>query len=158
MQASFLTGILLYLLLQLHAAVLAAPGGPSSELTARQDNSTLPQCQNYATIANLSTIGMNSTYRAAFLQSSSAGTYASAAILNNAMAQIPMMTNDKGLNEQCGNLTTVATTQAAANFTKGIVAQFSGLPPPSKGIPNSMVILFLGIVYVIFMGVLFHSL
>ena len=168
MQTSHLTKLLLLSLLHLHAlAAFAVPFGFSSfssllsprQLPAPFGNSSADgACQNYATIANLSTIGANSSYRAAFLQNSPQGTYASAAILNNAIAQIPLLTKDVNLNTQCGNLTTVAATEAANNFTRGVVAQFSGLPPPVKGFPNAMVILFLGIIFVVFMGVLFMSL
>ncbi|MCJ1333335.1 hypothetical protein MMC10_010029 [Thelotrema lepadinum] len=171
MQTSLLSNIIVLVLLHLHTAVLAIPHELSSLLTVRQAPApplpsatatpnafTDSQCLKYGTIANLSTIGANSSYRAAFLQNSPEGTYASAAILNNAIAQIPLFTNDANLNQQCGNLTTIATNSAADNFTRGIVAQFSGLPPPSKGFPNAMVILFLGVVYIVFMGVLFNSL
>ena len=172
MQTFHLPTILLALLFHLQTAVLALPQDLSSLLKIRADPPppiptaspsppsafTAPECLNYATIANLSVIGANSSYRAPFLQNSPQGTYTSAAILNNAIAQIPMLMMDVNLNNKCGNLTTVAKFFANDNFTKGIVAQFSGLPPPTGVFPNAMVILFLGIIYIIFMGVLFNSL
>ena len=159
MQTSLLTNLLLLLLfnLNLHAATaLATPQSPDSLLAARQASAVANQCAQYSTIANLSTIGANSTYRAAFLQASPDGTYASAAVLNSAMAQAPLLARNVDLNNACGNLTALAATAAATNFTQGIVAQFSGLPPPVAGMPFGMVILFLGFGYVIFMAVLFY--
>lgn len=86
-------------------------------------------CDSYSSIANLSTIGSNSTYRAAFLRSTTDGTNKAASILNTAEAQLPVLINDVPLNEQCGNATAIALTEAANNFTNGIVAEFAIQPP-----------------------------
>lgn len=85
---------------------------------------TLVTCLDYSTIANLSTIGLNSTYRAAYLQASPDGTAHSASLLNDAEAKLPPLTKNEALNQQCGNLTTIALSGAAVNFTQGIVAQY----------------------------------
>jgi hypothetical protein len=81
-------------------------------------------CLDYGSIANLSTIGLNSTYRAAYLQAAPDGSEHTAALLNNAEAKLPPLTKDEALNQQCGNLTTIALEGAANNFTLGIVAQY----------------------------------
>ena len=85
---------------------------------------TMVTCLDYSTIANLSTIGLNATYRAAYLQAAPDGTAHSAAILDGAEDKIPPLTMNAELNQQCGNLTTVALVEAANNFTQGVVAQY----------------------------------
>ncbi|KAF3765708.1 hypothetical protein M406DRAFT_68128 [Cryphonectria parasitica EP155] len=114
------------------ASVLASPMDPSqgsikivSRQTAGSPLFTEQACQQYSRIANLSVIGSNSTMRTTFLDVSPAGTLSNSAMLNEAIKNLPMLTADAKLNEACGNLTTVATTEAANNFTKGIVAQFT---------------------------------
>ncbi|KAF2493683.1 hypothetical protein BU16DRAFT_52185 [Lophium mytilinum] len=129
MQNSMLTNLIILLSL-FHITVLA---GPTVEkypaiLAVRQTTSN-PQCGDYSRIANLSTIGKNSTYRSLFLQASPRGTFADADMLNAAIAKLPTLTKDAGLNKACGNLTTVAFVEAEKNFTEGVVAQFSGLVP-----------------------------
>ncbi|OTB06249.1 hypothetical protein M426DRAFT_9738 [Hypoxylon sp. CI-4A] len=84
-----------------------------------------PLCQNYALVANLSTVALNATYRAAFLQSSSLGTFPARAILDVQSPKLMGMMMDVNLNNQCGNLTQVAIEGAAANLTAGTVL---GLP------------------------------
>lgn len=104
------------------AAVLS-----EASIQLRDTNDTtgsVASCLDYSSIANLSTIGLNSTYRAAYLKASPDGTDQAAAILNGAEAQIPPLTANKELNQQCGNLTTIALEEAANNFTRGVVAQF----------------------------------
>ena len=82
-------------------------------------------CTNYARIANLSTVGSNSTYRAAFLRSAPMGTLRAASILDGDIASLPALQMDGQLNGQCGNLTTIAIQAAATNFTQGTVLGFS---------------------------------
>lgn len=79
-------------------------------------------CQEYELVANLSTIGLNSTYRAAFLRSSTLGTDAATSILDTQSPKLPAMMMDANLNQQCGNLSTIAAEGAAANFSAGTVA------------------------------------
>lgn len=105
----------------------AAAAAPAVGSTLTQDQA----CQQYSRIANLSAIGTNSSYRTAFLESSPVGTLSNAAMLNGAMANLPPLTADAALNAACGNLTTIATEQAAVNFTQGIVAQFTFTGNPS---------------------------
>lgn len=90
----------------------------------RQTTTTTVSCLEYATVANLSTIGLNSTFRAAFLQASPFGTDKSAGILNGAEKELPSLIDDKALNDKCGNLTAVALKEAPLNFTQGIVGPF----------------------------------
>ena len=63
-------------------------------------------------------------------------------MLNAAQAKLPKLTADVALNQQCGNLTELAFTEAANNFTKGIVAQFTteGLPVGIKAGPELILI------------------
>lgn len=82
-------------------------------------------------IANLSVIGANSTYRAAFLESSPQGTLGNAALLNKAIADNTNLALDTALNQACGNSTAIAITEAANNFTRNIVAQFTFVGNPS---------------------------
>lgn len=108
--------------LSLFQIVFAAAIVSDASLQLRQ---TAPvTCLDYGSIANLSTIGLNSTYRAAYLQAAPDGSEHTAALLNNAEAKLPPLTKDEALNQQCGNLTTIALEGAANNFTLGIVAQY----------------------------------
>lgn len=136
--------LLLLCALLFSTSVLASPAKPGAiKIIARQAPApganptpgdllnTEQACLQYSRIANLSTIGGNSSYRTAFLESSPQGTLANAAMLNGAIAALPPLTADAQLNSACGNLTTVAAEQAAVNFTQGIVAQFTFTGNPS---------------------------
>lgn len=81
-------------------------------------------CAQYGRIANLSAIGTNSTFRATFLDVSPVGTLFNEALLSQAMNDLPQLTMDPQLNQACGNLTTIANTEATNNFTNGIVGEF----------------------------------
>jgi hypothetical protein len=106
-------------------AVVTATASVDAALSLRQAGAATPvTCLDYSRIANLSTISLNSTYRAAYLQAAPDGTEHSASLLNDAQAKLPPLTKNAALNEQCGNLTTIALTEAASNFTRGIVAQY----------------------------------
>jgi hypothetical protein len=52
-----------------------------------------------------------------------------ATILDEATLQLPALQFDEQLNSQCGNLTTVAFTEAARNFSKGTVLGLDIIPP-----------------------------
>lgn len=129
----------------------AAPGDahllPAAKLVVRQATTggapaNQPvTCAEYSTVANLSVIGTNSSYRAAFLQKSPTGTLANAAMFKKAQLRLPALTADAALNRQCGNLTQVALTEAARNLTQGIVAQFTtaGLPVGIRNGPEVIV-------------------
>jgi hypothetical protein len=116
------------LLLALFAFQVAASGAPSAasvDLSARQSSNV--SCEEYATLANLSTIGGNFTFRGAFIQSDLGdGTLKAGAILDNAIAQFTTLAliNDTTLNQQCGNLTAVAVAEAPKTFSEGIVGPF----------------------------------
>lgn len=94
-------------------------------------------CLQYATVANLSTIGTNSTFRAAFQQASPFGTDKSSGILDGATKKLKNYINNEALNSQCGNLTAVAIQQAPINFTQGIVGPFR-IKVANEGIRNQM--------------------
>ncbi|KAK6079505.1 hypothetical protein SCUP234_05674 [Seiridium cupressi] len=93
-----------------------------------------PICENYSKVANLSVIGLNSTYRAAFLRSAPMGTDAASSILDTESPKLMGMMLDKNLNAQCGNLSAIALTEAANNLTKGIVADLTILEAPGVGV------------------------
>ncbi|RYP44289.1 hypothetical protein DL768_009239 [Monosporascus sp. mg162] len=105
-----------------------------------------PACQEYAMVANLSTIGLNSTYRAAFLRSSPLGTDAASSILDTQSPRLPAMMADAALNELCGNLAIVAAEGAAANFSAGTVVGMEikeafGIEPASPIMPILVIII-----------------
>jgi len=113
--------------LSLFQIAFTAAIAQDASLQLRQNSAptgTLVTCLDYSTIANLSTIGLNSTYRAAYLKAAPDGTDHSVKLLNDAEAKLPPLTQNEALNQQCGNLTTIALEGAANNFTQGIVAQY----------------------------------
>lgn len=123
------TSALIYLfivsLCQISAVATENPGAQDAlPLAPRQTTTPTISCLEYATVANLSTINTNSTFRAAFLQSAPFGTDKSQGILNGATKTLKTAINDKALNDQCGNLTAVAIREAPLNFTQGIVGPF----------------------------------
>ncbi|KAL1591392.1 hypothetical protein SLS60_012005 [Paraconiothyrium brasiliense] len=140
--ASFLVALSVF------QVVVGAPDKfPAAVLVQRQTN-PLPTtqvgdpCLDYSVTANMSTISANSSYRAAFMQKAPVGTIITARMLNAAQAKLPALTADVALNQQCGNLTQLAFTEAANNFSNGIVAQFTteGLPVGIKAGPEVVVI------------------
>lgn len=154
---------LLFLLAFLFSSnVLATPTKPGSiKIVARQAApaatpgsvlSTDLACLQYSRIANLSAIGTNSSYRTAFIESSPLGTLQNMAMLNGAMASLPVLTADAALNQACGNLTTIATEQAAINFTQGIVAQFTFTGNPSSVVNGPIMIVVTLVAMVIICG------
>jgi hypothetical protein len=95
-------------------------------LATRQTNTNTsdPLCLQYSTIANLSIVGSNATYRSAYLIASPEGSDPARAPLDAAMLELPKFQFNKTINDECGNLTTLAFDSAATNFTNGIVLQF----------------------------------
>lgn len=142
---------------RVNTPALAPRQSPSASTDSTDTSSNAPICQNYATVANLTTISANSTYRAAYLRSAPFGTTQSRGILDTPVPKLPALTADAALNQQCGNLTTIALTEAANNFTNGMVAQFVIQPlvgPPLDTIITPVVC---GAILVLF-GVTFVSL
>ncbi|KAK2027510.1 hypothetical protein LX32DRAFT_653888 [Colletotrichum zoysiae] len=92
--------------------------------------STIMSCGEYSRIANLSTVGANSTYRSTFFAASPNGNQFNAEVLDTAIAKLPSVIMDRALNEACGNLTALAIQEAASNFTVRTVLQFSNIPVP----------------------------
>lgn len=103
------------------------------KIISRQDPGTAPgtplnvavACAQYSRIANLSAIGSNSTLRATFMDVSPVGTLFNAAMLTQAMSDLPQLTMDPQLNQACGNSTAIAIQEAANNFTNGIIGEFT---------------------------------
>lgn len=131
---------LLVLLLSLCAFAVADAAMP--DLAPRQDagastttaaiaaaaptgNPNSPLCVDYARVANLSTVALNITYRAAFMRSSPLGTFAARSIIDAEKPKLAGMMMDAQLNGACGNLSQAAIDGAAANLTAGFVL---GLP------------------------------
>lgn len=98
--------------------------GSTSTSTSTSSNSSSADCLPYAIAANLSTINSNSTYRAAFIQSSPFGYDQASHILNTATKQQVALVNNQSLNTACGNLTVIAETAAPLNFTAGLVGEY----------------------------------
>lgn len=105
-----------------------------------------PICQAYGMIANLSTIGLNSTYRAAFLRSAPMGTDAASSILDTQSPKLPAVMMDVTLNQQCGNLSQVAIVEAANNFSRGIVSEFVIQPAPGIGVDGPEMPIVIGLI------------
>jgi hypothetical protein len=135
MHSSILAKIFFFLSV-LHLAVAASEikfEVPAAQLEVRQVSTTPSQaelCLDYERTANMSTIGANSTYRTVLMQKANVGTIYSARMMDAAIAKLPALTADRTLNSACGNWTEIALKEAEANFTQGIVAQFTtdGLP------------------------------
>ncbi|KAK1459807.1 hypothetical protein CMEL01_02806 [Colletotrichum melonis] len=108
---------------------------PGPAVVVRQTNPTTPaqstimSCGEYSRIANLSTVGANSTYRATFFEASPNGNQFNAEVLDTAILKLPTVIMDRALNEACGNLTALAIQEAANNFSIRTVLQFSNIPP-----------------------------
>lgn len=133
MHSSLLTNILFFLSVLGFVAANSVEAVPAANLEVRQVSATPSQqvlCQEYEWTANMSTIGKNGTYRTVLLQKSNVGTIYNARMMDAAILKLPALTADKQLNDQCGNKTQIALTEAEKNFTQGIVAQFTteGLP------------------------------
>lgn len=136
LRALFFLSVLLF-----SANVFASPG--NIKIIARQNAApldTAQACAQYSRIANLSTIGGNTTYRTVFIDVSPVGTLFNTALLNQAQRDLPMLTMDAQLNQACGNLTALAIQEAAVNFTKGIVGQFAFTGNHASVINGPMVI------------------
>ncbi|KAI1846298.1 hypothetical protein JX265_010885 [Neoarthrinium moseri] len=152
---------LVLVLALLNMSVLAAAMNVDAALAPRQSpnaNALIsPICQNYAQVANRSVVGLNSTYRAAFLRSSPMGTDAASSILDTQSPKFMGLMMDVNLNQQCGNLSEIAFAGAAANFTNGIVADFTILEAPGIGVTGPTMPLVI-IAIVLIMGGTFISL
>lgn len=146
MRNSFFTNVILILSV-FYTVSIAGPEPQGAVLTVRQ-NAPDP-CVNYDRIANLSTIGKNSSYRSAFLSKSSVGTMYDGKMFTEAILALPALTADVALNQQCGNRTQVALDEAAKNFTQGIVGPFSGIV--AEGIKaGPEVIIIVGVIMLLF--------
>ncbi|RDL34668.1 Uncharacterized protein BP5553_07796 [Venustampulla echinocandica] len=126
LSSSPLVAFLLLSLFQI--SVLAGPSIADNgkfQLVTRQQATT--SCAEYSMLANYSTIGLNSTYRAAFIQASPQGTDPSTAIVDGATKKFNSLKLkfDTAVNAQCGNLSTLAVVEAEKNFTMGIVGPFT---------------------------------
>ncbi|KAG9235969.1 hypothetical protein BJ875DRAFT_457744 [Amylocarpus encephaloides] len=123
------TSITTLLLLSFLQVILAGPISFVPELVqlgTRQTTTTV-SCAEYSMDSNYTVIGTNSTYRAAFIQASPAGTDPTTSILDTATKKFmdANMMMDKALNAECGNLSALAMKEAPVNFTNGIVGPFT---------------------------------
>ncbi|GKT44643.1 uncharacterized protein ColSpa_04824 [Colletotrichum spaethianum] len=134
------------------AGAIEAPG-PAVVVrqTTPTTQSTIVSCGEYSRIANLSTVGANSTYRATFFVASPNGNQFNAEVLDTAIAKLPSLIMDRALNEACGNLTALAIQEAANNFTIRTVLQFSNIPPAAP-LDTSVHIIVCCAAALIFMG------
>lgn len=117
----------------------------AAKLDVRQVSAVPSQaekCLDYEITANMSTVGANGTYRTVVMQKANVGTIYSARMMNAAIAKLPALTADQVLNDACGNWTEIALREAEANFTQGIVAQYTteGLPVGIKAGPEVVII------------------
>ncbi|TDZ53958.1 hypothetical protein CTRI78_v006666 [Colletotrichum trifolii] len=150
MQHFFLAQLLLAV-----AVVATAIEKPPAAVVVRQTTPappTIMSCPEYSRIANLSTIGKNSTYRATFFAASPNGNHYNAEVLDNAILQLPAVILNQALNEACGNLTALAIVEAERNFTQRTVAQFSDIPLPEPLKTGPLIAIVCGSV-AMFMGV-----
>jgi len=141
MHLSFLTNITIVLSMFHLVASAPEPNFSAATLQARQVSATPSQadlCLDYERTANMSTVGANGSYRTVLLQKSNVGTIFNARMMDAAIAKLPQLTADRTLNMVCGNWTEIAFREAEANFTQGIVAQFTtkGLPVGIKAGPE----------------------
>ncbi|KAF1938228.1 hypothetical protein EJ02DRAFT_30159 [Clathrospora elynae] len=158
MLSSFLASFVILLsVFHLAAAALEHKLMPVAKFEAKlevRQVSAIPSqselCLDYERTANMSTVGANSSYRTVFMQKANVGTMVSARMMNSAQAKLPALTADQTLNTVCGNWTEIALKEAEANFTRGIVAQFSteGLPVGIRAGPE--VIAIVGVICTLF--------
>jgi hypothetical protein len=109
-------------------------------------------CADYSRIANLSIIALNSTLRGAFLRSSSLGTFSAMHILDIESPKLLTLKFDTTLNQQCGNLSALAVTEADRNLTAGTVAGMQILDAPGVA-PGNLALPFLCVAFILMMGV-----
>ncbi|GKT56585.1 metal tolerance protein 3 protein [Colletotrichum tofieldiae] len=146
--------ILLAVSVFVNAAFAKAVEVPGPAVVVRQTTPAQPtimSCGEYSRIANLSTVGANSTYRATFFEASPNGNQFNAEVLDTAMAKLPSVIMDRALNEACGNLTALALQEAANNFTIRTVLQFANIPP-TEPLDTSIHIIIVCVAAVTFMG------
>lgn len=144
------------LLLASFAAAVPSPS-PNVNLESRQQQQAAIQtitCGDYARLANYTAIGGNATLRAAFLQASPQGTDPTRAILDRATIEFKAknLMFDGALNAQCGNLSTIASTEVNRNFSLGVVAGWEVVAPTGAEIGAGREVWCVGIILVIYAG------
>jgi hypothetical protein len=147
------SSLLANLLVVLAFLGLVAADIPGSTLEVRQVPATPSQaelCRDYEWTANMSTIGANSSYRTVLLQKSNVGTMYNGRMMDAAIRKLPALTADPMLNAACGNKTELALTEAAKNFTQGIVAQFTTEGLPVGIYAGPVVIVIVGLICMLF--------
>ncbi|KAI0525926.1 hypothetical protein F5B22DRAFT_260624 [Xylaria bambusicola] len=108
-------------------------------------------CADYSRIANLSNIATNSTLRAAFLRSSSLGTFPAAAILDAEAPKLMDLMFNVALNQECGNSSAIAVVEAGRNLTAGTVAGLKIRDAPGIA-PDNVALPILCVALIIIMG------
>ncbi|KAI0542994.1 hypothetical protein GGR58DRAFT_496459 [Xylaria digitata] len=145
-----ITSLVLFLCLSLFHISFASAAAIQfrTALAPRQSPAATPatpavlpvSCADYSRIANLSTIALNSTLRAAFLRSSPLGTFPAVAILDAEVPKLMDLIFDVTLNQQCGNSSAIAIVEADRNLTAGTVAGMKirdapGVAPDDLSLP-----------------------
>lgn len=151
MHSSLLANLLLLLSVFHLVAAASEEAVPAANIEARQNPAArLPECLDYEWTANMSTIGANGSYRTVLLQKSNVGTIYNARMMDAAIKKLPKLTADRELNAKCSNWTAIALREAAANYSNGIVAQFTteGLPVGIKAGP--IVVIVVGLISIMF--------
>ncbi|KAI1377921.1 hypothetical protein F4677DRAFT_413903 [Hypoxylon crocopeplum] len=146
---------LLVLLLSICNIAVAQVDGTDA-LAPRQSPSanaaSLQNCQTYARVANLSTVALNSTLRAAFLRSAPMGTFAAISILDTEKPKIMEMMMDAQLNQACGNLTQVAIDGASTNLTNNMILGLPILEAPGVDPGDAVAPVLFVVIFFIFGG------
>jgi len=148
------TSLVLLFSLLLHISLVSGAAVQFRTVLAPRQSpaATTVSCADYSRIANLSTIALNSTLRGAFLRSSPLGTFPAAHILDAEKPKLMTLMFDVNLNQQCGNLSALAVTEADRNLTQGIVAGMKILDAPGVD-PGNLAMPVLAILFIFLMGV-----
>ncbi|KAI1322994.1 hypothetical protein F5Y16DRAFT_403861 [Xylariaceae sp. FL0255] len=147
----------LFLLLSLFSLVGGAaieirkPLAPRQSTTTTTTTTTVDSCANYARVANLSAVATNTTLRGAFLRSTPLGFFVASAILDAETPQLMSLMMNQQLNAECQNLSALAVTEAAANFSAGTVLGLEILPAVGVD-PGNLALPFLCVFFILFMG------
>lgn len=159
MMNSLFAPILLILAL-FHTAVLAGPEQQDVAaplLVPRQQAvfNGAPECLDYARIANISTVGLNSTLRSAYLQSSTTGTLYDKRMFTDASLKLPALTANVTLNALCQNWTAIALVESERNYSQRVVLQFANVPENPQSIKSAgpELIAIVSFIFVIFFAV-----
>ncbi|KAH9907766.1 hypothetical protein F4778DRAFT_719030 [Xylariomycetidae sp. FL2044] len=134
-----------------------SPNANAAAAAANPDAINTPICMNYAMVANISVVALNSTLRGAFLRSAPMGTDAAVGILNAQSPKFMGLMMDQALNANCGNLSAVAFAGAEANLTANTVLGLDIATAPGVAVDN-LALPILGFVFIGMFGSAFMTL